>query len=146
MSLIKKPHCELRNHGKAGVNSVRQRSWKGHPCVCTLLTYLGRAVCPVGCRTCHRSCAFFHPPGQVAPLQDSGDTAFRNPPRPGVNYKSEERWRRADVGLAGRPASGAPETAQCTADCHRLKHENPQRTCSLYESCRHHSPSISDLI
>lgn len=74
---------------KAQVSQVRTPAGLMCPSKCTILTSLVQAISPLGCHTCNKFCAFFHPPGQVALLLDLGDTAFHNPPHQGVNYRSE---------------------------------------------------------
>lgn len=62
---------------------------------CTVHTSLVQAICPSGCHTCYRFCAFFHPPGQAALLLDLGDSAFHNLPHQGVNYRSRGETEQA---------------------------------------------------
>lgn len=89
---------------KAQVSQVRSPAGLTCPSKCTILTSLVQAISPLSCHTCYKFCAFFHPPGQVALLLDLGDTAFHNPPHPGVNYRSKwdtkqatARWVRIRV-------------------------------------------------
>lgn len=74
-----------------------QWQWKRSPfsLKCTVHTSLVQTICPLGCHTCYRFCAFFHPPGQAALLLDLGDSAFHNLPHQGVNYRSRGETEQA---------------------------------------------------